>query len=107
MNITTDARAFAASRGLPDPVRAYQKQRDNAAHRGVAWEFEFSQWWDIWRDWYHMRGRGKNHLCMARESDSGPYSVENVYLRKVCITRFWSTDLSLPARCQCANLLGR
>lgn len=74
------ARAFAKDHALRDPWRAYELQRHAANWRGIAWEFTFSTWWEIWAPYYHLRGRGKNGLCMARENDEGPYSVENVYL---------------------------
>src|SRR5690606_31707925 len=44
------------------------------------WEFTFATWWAIWQPYFHMRGRGTNGLCMARELDDGPYSPDNVYL---------------------------
>lgn len=73
-------REQANSRGLPDPYRACAAQANNARVRGIAWEMTFAQWWDIWEPYYHLRGKGTNGLCMARERDDGPYAVGNVYL---------------------------
>lgn len=62
------------------PEKAYYHQAYNARDRGIAFEITFDEWWNIWEKWFHMRGRGKNALCMARKNDSGPYAVGNVYL---------------------------
>lgn len=60
--------------------RAYVQQRNGARHRGIDWEFTFDAWWEIWQPYWHLRGPGKNGLCMAREKDEGPYAPGNVYL---------------------------
>jgi hypothetical protein len=62
------------------PERAYYQQAYNARQRGISFELTFEQWWGIWERWFHMRGRGKNALCMARQNDEGPYAIGNVYL---------------------------
>lgn len=68
------------ARGLPDPSKAFCQHKSNARARGIAWEMTFDQWWGIWKDYYHLRGRGTNGLVMARENDVGPYAVGNVHL---------------------------
>ncbi|MDR5801190.1 hypothetical protein [Caballeronia sp. LZ001] len=75
-----EAKAYAKERSLPCPMTAFRQQRASAARRGIGWKMSFDEWWMIWRDWYHMRGRGKNQLCMARQGDVGPYASDNVYL---------------------------
>lgn len=74
------ARKYAQANGLPDPYRAYALQRVNAKVRDIEWGFTFAGWWTIWQPYFHMRGKGKNFLCMARENDEGPYAPGNVYL---------------------------
>lgn len=59
---------------------AYYNHRTNARKRGIGWRFTFESWWAIWEPYWHLRGRGTNGLCMARERDDGPYSPENIYL---------------------------
>ena len=76
----TEARKYTQANGLRDPYRAYAAQRNSARIRGIGWEFAFASWWAIWQPYFHMRGPSKNHLCMARELDEGPYSPDNVYL---------------------------
>lgn len=75
-----EARTFSENNGLPDPCSAYAKQKAQAKQRGILWEFDFASWWAIWQPYFHLRGRGKNGFCMARELDDGPYSPTNVYL---------------------------
>lgn len=74
------ARKYTQANGLPDPYRAYCLHRSNSRIRGIEWGFTFTAWWAIWQPYFHMRGRGTNGLCMARELDDGPYSPDNVYL---------------------------
>jgi hypothetical protein len=62
------------------PKKAFQQHRANAKQRGIPFEMTFDDWWGIWREWFHLRGRGTNGLCMARHGDAGPYAVGNVYL---------------------------
>lgn len=74
------ARKYTQANGLPDPYRAYCLHRSNSRVRGIEWGFTFTTWWAIWQPYFHMRGRGTNGLCMARERDEGGYFPGNVYL---------------------------
>lgn len=81
-----DCAAMAKVSTLPlsdpkHPIRKYGEQKHNARARGIGWGLTFKQWWDIWQQSGHWveRGPGKGY-CMARWGDSGPYSVENVYI---------------------------
>lgn len=61
---------------------AFVTQKHNAENRGIAWELTLTEWWRIWQEsgrWAE-RGRGKGRYVMARLGDSGPYSVDNVYI---------------------------
>lgn len=62
-------------------ILAYRTQRNNAAKRGIKWEFIFKDWWDVWQasGHWHERGRGFDYV-MARHGDVGPYSPSNVYI---------------------------
>ena len=60
--------------------RAYVVHRNSARQRGIEFLMTFEEWWGVWSDYFHLRGRGTNGLCMARENDEGPYAVGNVYL---------------------------
>lgn len=76
----SEARKYTQANGLPDPYRAYAQQRKNSKIRSIEWKFTFASWWQIWQPYFHMRGRGTNGLCMARECDEGAYEPSNVYL---------------------------
>lgn len=78
--LVKDAIAYCEAKGLKDPAKAYAAQRNNAREREIGWEITFDEWWGIWKDYFHLRGRGTNDLCMARNGDQGPYKVGNVYL---------------------------
>lgn len=58
----------------------YLFQRKSADDRGIKWQLTFPQWCEIWEKSGKeaLRGRGKGKFCMARHSDLGPYSPENV-----------------------------
>lgn len=73
-------RESAKSRGLRDPWYAYRAHQEGAADRGISFELDFFEWWDIWKDLYHLRGSGDDKYCMARFGDVGPYAVGNVYI---------------------------
>lgn len=63
-----------------NPKSAYSKHKCSAKQRGIEFLFTYDEWWSVWKNYFHMRGRGTNGLCMARQNDCGPYSIENVYL---------------------------
>lgn len=65
------------------PKGKYVRQRINAKHRNIAWEFTFETWWKVWEDSGHWedRGLGRNAFCMCRNGDTGPYSLENVQIK--------------------------
>ncbi len=67
-------------RGFKDPRRAFLSHRGGAKQRGIEFLMTFEEWWGIWSDYYHLRGKGTNGLCMGRFHDVGPYAVGNVYL---------------------------
>lgn len=63
------------------PAWRYMQQRRTAKRRGIEWHLTFIDWWRIWDESgkWEQRGRGQGY-CMARYGDSGPYSIENVYI---------------------------
>lgn len=64
-----------------DPRRAFCMQRRNAHDRGIGWEFNFYQWWSVWKESgkWGERGRGTGYV-MCRIGDEGPYAPGNVFI---------------------------
>ena len=62
---------------------AFQTQRKNAAHRGIDWQLNLSQWLGIWRESGKLsdRGLGRGKYVMSRSQDKGPYAVGNVSIK--------------------------
>lgn len=82
--------ALATNDGLPlrtpgSMAAAYDKQRHNAARRGVEWLISFPQWAAIWKHSgkWDQRGKSASSFCMARHGDMGPYSPTNVSIQPV------------------------
>ena len=71
----------SAAAAKKNPGVAYYNQCRKAGYRGIEWNITFPEWWRVWQESgkWERRGRGKGY-CMARHGDSGPYSVENVYI---------------------------
>jgi hypothetical protein len=65
----------------PEAVRAFQAQRTSARRRGISFEFTFTEWWAWWQtdNRWANRGMGSGKFVMARKSDRGSYSPDNVY----------------------------
>lgn len=65
------------------PWRAFNRQRLDAARRGIEFKFEFDEWVKWWEsqlgpDWFKSRGKGGAKYVMARKGDCGPYVSWNV-----------------------------
>ena len=60
--------------------QAYASQKCAAKKRGIEFQLTFEQWKHIWQvsGKWDERGRGSEKYCMARHSDIGPYSIDNV-----------------------------
>jgi transposase len=63
-------------------TKPWRFQKRSARYRGIHWDLNLKQWWDIWQKsgHWHERGRGKDLYCMARVSDEGGYAYGNVYI---------------------------
>jgi hypothetical protein len=67
------------------PYTKYRYQKSTAKKRGIVWEFIFETWWKVWSDSgkWEERGQAAHNYCMCRKGDTGPYSVDNVYIDTV------------------------
>ena len=61
----------------------FNQHKANAERRGVEFNFTFDEWFKMWGDSgkWDERGTGSDKYCMARHSDSGPYSIDNVSIQ--------------------------
>ena len=79
-------------RGMPDArykelyrlgaVGKFWAQRKQAEVRGVDFEMNFAEWWNVWEKSgkWELRGRGVGQYVMARFGDVGPYRTDNVHI---------------------------
>lgn len=67
---------------LSDQRLAFHRSRAQARFRQEPWseEFTFEQWWEIWRDHWHRRGRAPDDLVLVRRHCDQPWHQENVDL---------------------------
>jgi hypothetical protein len=55
-----------------------------ANFRGEKWELEFEEYYELWRENWHARGRGADDYCMTRIDYDDPWNTTNaiIVLRK-------------------------
>ena len=61
---------------------SYHNQKSNALSRGLLFNLTLPEWVEIWRQSGHLheRGKGSGKYVMARFSDSGGYTKDNVQI---------------------------
>lgn len=64
--------------------KAYTVQKHDAKRRDIKFNLTFAEWMKIWTDSGHLseRGRRRGQYVMSRHGDTGPYSVDNVSIKK-------------------------
>lgn len=62
----------------PDAKQKYQAHKSNAAQRGIQFDLTFDEWWAIWEQHFHNRGRASDQMQMCRDRDEGGYRTGNV-----------------------------
>jgi hypothetical protein len=64
---------------LATPRGKYWQQKTNAKRRGIAWEFTFETWWQLWEasGMWEQRGAAAGYYCLSRRGDAGAYSPDN------------------------------
>lgn len=90
---------MARKRDPLTPIRtAYWRSRCQSRWRGESWpdEFTWQIWWDLWRPYWHQRGRGLEDFVMIRVDETRPWSPTNVDIveRWEYLTprgRYWET----------------
>jgi hypothetical protein len=64
------------------PRGKYNRQKQRAKERGIAFLLTFEQWWKIWQSsgLWERRGSRPGFYCMCRKGDHGPYADGNVFI---------------------------
>ena len=67
---------------ITTPRGQFSIQKRKAKQRKIEWQLSFDDWWNIWQQSgkWEERGDSRGKYCMSRQGDTGPYSVENVYI---------------------------
>lgn len=71
---------FGSTSNRKSPLSKFSDHFFNAKKRGIAFNINFKDWWDIWQKSGHWHERGQLALnyCMSRKNDTGGYEVGNV-----------------------------
>ena len=69
----------------PDPFKhsmywPFQAHQAQAKFRGDEHTLTFEEFFEIWKDHWHERGRQAECICLTRKNPSGPWSKENCEL---------------------------
>ena len=51
-----------------------------ANFRGEEWNLSFEEYYQMWKDDWHNRGRKGDNVCMTRLDDEGPWDVDNAVI---------------------------
>lgn len=70
----------------PDEYRheiygAFLKRRAQANFREEGWGMDFEEFYDLWKNDWHNRGRLSHQVCMSRLDNEKPWTRENTYIR--------------------------
>jgi hypothetical protein len=63
-----------------DMYMPWMRAKAQANFRDEGWLLTFEQYYEIWRDYWHVRGTGGEDYCMTRYDSEKPWQVDNVYL---------------------------
>lgn len=61
----------------------WQMSKAQANYRGEEWALEFEDFYQLWKDDWHNRGRDPDNVCMSRLDPEGAWDADNA----VIITR--------------------
>lgn len=63
-----------------DMYHPWQMARAQAKFRGEEWDLSFEEYYNLWRDYWHNRGRKAEHSCMTRKDIEGPWDKNNTHV---------------------------
>lgn len=56
------------------------KAKAQANFRKEEWTLTFDEWFEMWKDSWHLRGRAAEDICMTRYDSGGAWSADNTIL---------------------------
>jgi hypothetical protein len=59
---------------------SWSRMKAQAKYRDEGWDLTWEQYQEIWADKWHLKGRGREDLCLTRIDWTGPWSITNVSL---------------------------
>ena len=62
----------------------WQARKAQAKHRKEEWELTFDEFFDLWKDDWHNRGKLSHNVCMTRIDPELPWNKKNTVL----VTRY-------------------
>lgn len=63
-----------------DMYMPWMRAKAQANFRGEGWDIPFENFYQIWKDYWHVRGTGGQDYCMTRLDNEKPWAVDNVRL---------------------------
>jgi hypothetical protein len=56
----------------------WQMAKAQAKFRSEPWDLEFEDYYGLWKDYWHLRGRGPGDMCMTRVDPEGTWTTKNI-----------------------------
>ena len=69
---------------MHDMHHHWQVRKAQAKFRNEPWDLSIDEFYNIWKNDWHNRGRGRDNVCMSRLDPSLPWNTSNTIL----ITRY-------------------
>lgn len=63
-----------------EQYRAFIQCRNQAQWRREPWTLSFEEWCGAWQGLWHLRGRGRDSLCITRRDGRGTWSQDNIVI---------------------------
>jgi len=63
-----------------DMYHPWQLAKAQANFRQEEWDLEFEDFYQMWKNDWHNRGRKPEDMCMTRVDKEGAWSVDNVHV---------------------------
>ena len=65
---------------IQDMYYAWMKRKAQAKFRKEEWELQWEDFYELWKDCWHLKGRLADDVCMTRDDIEKPWSKENTII---------------------------